>query len=382
MRSSNKIIILFFINSCKRSGPTQILLNIIAHIDREIFEPYLITLYKEDETSRLNEFLPIIENHLFVETSKLQILTGTDRKLREAVETLNPDIIHSHGAFSDYAVSRIAFNNHIITSHNFVYDDYPAKYGALKGNVLAKIHLCAMRNARVICCSKSLSEIYRKKLGLEFGYICNGVETDKFFPAPDGEKIAIRTELNIPADAFVFIYTGSFIPRKNVSFLLEVFSKRFKEISEKVFLLLVGGGVQLKELKEKYKKQRTILFTGPVRNVERYLWAADIYISASKSEGMPCGVLEAMATGLPVILSDIPQHRELFETNENIGQMFRLGEEKDCLEQIVKLLNESLEQMSAEALKCVKTCYDARSMSQKYQAEYLKICEKHRQNQA
>jgi glycosyltransferase involved in cell wall biosynthesis len=50
---------------------------------------------------------------------------------------------------------------------------------------------------------------------------------------------------------------------------------------------------------------------GPTRDVRPYLWAADAFVFPSQREGMPNAVLEALATGLPLVLSDIAPHREL-----------------------------------------------------------------------
>ena len=54
-----------------------------------------------------------------------------------------------------------------------------------------------------------------------------------------------------------------------------------------------------------------ILFEGNVNNVPEYLNIADYYISASKAEGLPNSVLEAGCMGLQLILSDIPEHKEI-----------------------------------------------------------------------
>ena len=74
-------------------------------------------------------------------------------------------------------------------------------------------------------------------------------------------------------------------------------------------LLLIGDG----PLREACAEQGvdSVLVTGQVDNVQDYLRASDVYVSSSMTEGMPLGVLEAMACGLPVLLSDIAAHREL-----------------------------------------------------------------------
>jgi glycosyltransferase involved in cell wall biosynthesis len=66
---------------------------------------------------------------------------------------------------------------------------------------------------------------------------------------------------------------------------------------------------------KKIAQNANIVFLGKKTNIVEYLKVADYFISASSSEGLPNSVLEAYMTGLPCILSDIPQHREIFQQN-------------------------------------------------------------------
>ncbi len=101
-------------------------------------------------------------------------------------------------------------------------------------------------------------------------------------------------------------------------------------------LYILGDGINRDNLMKKYCNASNVIFTGSVSNVEEYLAASDVYISTSKSEGLPNGVLEAMAVGLPVLLSDIPQHKEIFEVDENIGVLYKLGNLTSLIDSIRK----------------------------------------------
>ena len=110
-----------------------------------------------------------------------------------------------------------------------------------------------------------------------------------------------------------------------------------------------------------------------VDNVEEYLHASDIYISSSKSEGLPNGVLEAMACGLPLIVSNIPQHTEIIELNKKSGLTYRLGDIDDLKEKINQMLIQDLIAMGNESNKVVIQDLSAELMSKRYQDIYKEI---------
>ena len=245
------IRIVFLLTACKKSGPVQQMLNIIKNLDRNEFEPHLVTLYPEpEEDSQLGKYLPYVEHH-FAPSGKLALVTGRDAALRKVLEEIKPDVIHSLGVFPDFAVSRMKSWKQIITLRNFVYEDYPAKFGMLQGNILAKLHLYAMKHTKkTVTCSESLAKIYKEKLGLKYDFVRNGVDIEEYVAPTVSEKVAIRKELGLPENAFIFVYTGQMIERKNVGFLLETICKQYKD--DKVLLLMLGGGALLEGYQEQY----------------------------------------------------------------------------------------------------------------------------------
>lgn len=365
--------IVFLMTACKKTGPVQQMLNIIKNLDREEFEPHLVTLYPEEKGSQLDKYLPYVKHH-FAPSGKLALTTRRDAALRKVLDDIKPDVIHSLGVFPDFAVSRMKRWNQIITVRNFVYDDYPALRGKLRGNILVQLHLYAMKHTKkTITCSESLAKIYKEQLGLTFDFIRNGVDLDEYTMPTLLEKNAIRKGLGLPEDAFIFVYSGPMIERKNVGFLLDVFCKQFNDF-DNVVLLLLGGGVLFETYQNQYGKVSNINFQGNVNNVSHYLKACDAYVSTSKSEGLPNGVLEAMATGLPVILSDIEQHMEIYNTDKGIGYVYHQGN-TDELGTRLSEIRFHAEQMGKIANKTVHQYFSAARMSKQYQKLYKQIAE-------
>lgn len=368
-----KIKIVFLMTSCKKSGPVQQMLNIIKYLDRTVFEPILVTIYTEEQTQSQLYIYEQYVRHFYVSTNKLDVLLGRDKELRRKLEELQPDIIHSLGVFPDYAVCKMGKWPQIITLRNFIYDDYPAKFGKIIGKGLSRLHLYAIRHAqKVVTCSESLAKIYGERLGLQYDYVRNGVDLGQYAKVSAEVKGKIRQELGLPENAFIFVYTGQLIERKNLHFLLRSFANAFTN-KKSVYLLILGSGVQYDELVEQYKDVKNIDFRGNVLNVHQYLEGCDVYVSASKSEGLPNGVLGAMATGLPVLLSDIEQHMEIYNINHDIGCVFRQNDATELIQKMHMLMEKGTTVAGEEAYRTVTENLSAVRMSHRYQELYMQM---------
>ncbi len=373
MTSDRKIKVCFMMTACKKSGPVQQMLSIIKYLDKDKFEAFLLTIYPEpqDGSSQLDKYLPYVR-HYFAPTGKIDIMIGRTKRIKEALAEIRPDVIHSLGVFPDFAISRLKKYPQIITLRNFIWDDYPAKFGKIQGTLLAKLHLYAMKHTtKTVACSKSLADIYKSRMNLDLDFIRNGVDVEQYTkPTPD-EVAALRKELKLPEKTFIFVYSGQIISRKNQKFLLEVFRESFK--TDEAFLLLLGDGADYEALHGEFGGIPNIDFRGNVDNVSQYLKACDAYVSTSKSEGMPNGVLEAMATGLPVVLSDIKQHQEIMEVNHEIGFMYGQGDKEDLAQKMHRIIDGNYKAMGEKAYQVAHEIFNARNMSHLYQEEYKKL---------
>jgi glycosyltransferase involved in cell wall biosynthesis len=135
--------------------------------------------------------------------------------------------------------------------------------------------------------------------------IPNGVDTDRFRPDP-ATRQRTRTELGV-ANEFVWLMVGRFQPVKDHHTLLRAFARVAHE-SPRSTLLLAGGGPLQSELTELAKGMgigSRVRFLGPRTDVRELLNAADAFVLSSKYEAMPIVLLEAAATGLPSVTTDI-----------------------------------------------------------------------------
>ncbi len=148
-----------------------------------------------------------------------------------------------------------------------------------------------------------------------FEVIPNGVDLKRFRPAHDeAERRALRASLGVGEHQKMVTTIGAVHPRKGSDVLLEAWVQLIKQFPE-THLFLVGlrkdmqypnlndFRVKLEKLIAVSGAAEYIHFTGTVRNPEDYLRASDVFVFPSMREGLPNAVLEAMASGIPVILT-------------------------------------------------------------------------------
>lgn len=372
-----KYRIVYLITQCKNSGPMNQTLNIIKNLDRSVFQPIVITLFQEDlGNSVVQRFLDVVPEFYCLNMNKVEAIIGGKKKLSDLLNKIKPDLIQGLG-MPPYTMSlRYKDSIHLVTLRNYCYQDYPDKYGKVFGTILAHKDMVLIKKQTgkgetFITCSESLSRIYEEKHGIKFDFIRNGVDTDKYEYEDAKMKYQMKQKLGLPLERIIVMYSGQFIDRKNQEFAIDAVLEA--DAAEKIYMVLMGDGPNLQKLKEKYRDKRNIQFTGNITNVNEYLKAGDLYVSASKSEGMPNGVLEAMASGLPVFLSDIPQHLEVLEVCDGFGSSYRQEDKNDFERKLNLILGEDLQKMGYIASKVAKESLSANCMSQKYQALYYSL---------
>lgn len=157
--------------------------------------------------------------------------------------------------------------------------------------------------------ARSLNLYSAKKSSVIWNGSACGIDLNKFdINRKDDYKKEIRSRYGISDDAFVYIFVGRVNRDKGINELLAAYYTLHKQ--KKTFLFILGGnefeaGVN-SALYNKSVADESVLYTGKVSDVEKYLAASDCYILPSYREGFGMSVIEAQAMGVPVIVTDIP----------------------------------------------------------------------------
>lgn len=222
------------------------------------------------------------------------------------------DILHvNHPFFSGFVAisSNYAGLQPIVFTNHTRYDSYTRLY--LKGfffvigNTFLKSYFSHFyqRMDAVIIPSKSMEKIIWQYRPLQALYtVPHGMELDPFYRTGIAKD---RAEFGFQPDDVLFVYVGRLWPEKNLPFLIESFA-RICQRYDNARLLLVGGGPERRKLTHQVTEAgigTKVHFTGAIDHSQlpQYYQAADIFISPSITETFGLTVIEAMASGLPVI---------------------------------------------------------------------------------
>jgi glycosyltransferase involved in cell wall biosynthesis len=142
--------------------------------------------------------------------------------------------------------------------------------------------------------------------------IPNGVDTDLFRPATRRERAAIRGSLGLPAEGCWVTFTGRLVAYKGLPLLLRVW-REIAAVVPEARLLLVGEGsgdianceAELRAFVTDHGLADRVSFTGPVRDVHRFLQASDVFAFPTENEAFGLSLVEAMACGLPCVASPV-----------------------------------------------------------------------------
>jgi len=363
---TKKIKLAYIVSSLVKEGPVQVILDIITNIDFNKFEVFIITLAKEKKNSLEFEFqkfpLHIIK---FDSANKFNFLYHY-LKLSRFIKKNNIEIIHSH-CFRSLIYCHLSKKEakHIHTIHNNPTLQAVSLYGKILGCTISLITKILIKsNNCSIACSKSVATDLKEKDNIAVSYIANGVSIplhQKF-----RKKDEIRKTLNLEDGVVYFLSIGRFSPEKNFQFLVKSFIDADLENSK---LIILGDGKDYEKIK--IIANQNIILPGFKSNVYEYIKACNYYISASLTEGMPLSVLEAMALGLPLILSDIPPHKEIFQQNKKIGILFQNSNKTNLIASLREIyLKQNYNILSDNAKKIFESYYTSKRMTTEYTELY------------
>ncbi len=212
------------------------------------------------------------------------------------------DIIHSHDYKSHFyggIAARVAGRRQVATLHGKTFGDVKNRAYELVENLLLR-----MVSHITVVSEQLYEELSKTSLKKKLSLVANGVDDKNF--SPDVKGLG-KQYWGFDPSCFVFGIIARLSEEKGHQVLLEAFSK-LNDQNKNIGLLLVGNGPlngDLINLTQELNLTDKIKFTGSRTEVEQILNDIDCYVSPSHTEGMPMSILEAMASALPIVATDV-----------------------------------------------------------------------------
>jgi glycosyltransferase involved in cell wall biosynthesis len=228
-------------------------------------------------------------------------------RLRRIVERVQPDIVHLHSAKAGLA-GRIAVRGRRAT----IFQPHGWSFLAVSGVVRRGAVWWERRSARwatALVCVSEAERVLGETTGIRgaLRVIPNGTDTTHFRVPTVSERASARARLEIADDDRVAICVGRFSEAKGQDQLL----MRWPDIAARfprARLLLVGHGASHSP---RATTAVNVIAVDNVEDIRPFLWAADAFVAPSRWEGASLAVLEAMACGLPGVMTDVAGAHEV-----------------------------------------------------------------------
>ncbi len=247
------------------------------------------------------------------------------KKIKKLVLSEGYELIHTHTPVASF-LTRLACRNIpdvliLYTAHGFhFYKGAPIKNWI----VYYTLEKLAARWTDGLLTMNEEDYKAAKKLRLRKAnavYKVNGVGVDlqKFIPQTPEKKKELRKEYGFKVDDFILIYAAELNYNKHQDLLIQAINVVRNRIP-RIKLLLAGRGSysnQYQQLVKKLNLEENIHFLGYRNDIANLLHIADLAVSSSRREGLPVNVMEAMATGLPLVVTACRGNRDLVEDGVN-----------------------------------------------------------------
>jgi glycosyltransferase involved in cell wall biosynthesis len=370
---NNRIKILQCIRQGMVGGGETHLLSLMENIDKNIFEPVVLSFTEGPMVDALRK-LGIQTNVIYTEKPFDVSIWG---KIAAFVKSQQVSLIHAHGTRAASNLLWAAKRQHIplvYTVHGWSFHP-EQKPWVYKMRAMGE-KLITRQSALNISVSKSNQETGQKELGkFESVVVNNGIDHLKYNPAT--VTSSIRTELGISANKILILFVARFTEHKQPLLLIKAFKKALQSNAE-LHLLMVGEGDQKNEgvaLAETLGLQHAITFQPFRPDVPAVLASGDIYVLPSIWEGLPIGLLEAMAMEKAVIGTNVDGTREVIQHMQNGWLTQGQDVEEAVAEAILTLASDSnlRSTLGTQARKDMLHDFSAAEMTHQIESLYQSI---------
>ncbi len=375
MVENKKYKICYLINCLIHAGAQSVLINLLENIDREKYQPVVISLEaRVPLADRIKELkIPVYSANV---SSKYDIKAAW--KLYKLLKNINPDILHTHLFHSDITGRIFGKACGIPVIINTVHN---IKFGnRLRDFINKKSDF--MSDYTVTICQAATDVMVKKKLVSpdKIKVIYNGIDPDKYFINKSASvKERITAELGLAADKNLAISIGRLRYVKGFSYLLQALKLIEEELANWHFLIVGDGELRSQLEEEAYNLGLSdyVSFPGVRDDIPQLLAASEFLVLSSLWEGLPLVIEEGMAAELPVIATKVGGVPELVEEGKT-GYLVDPADSRQLAEALEKIMSIPVierKQMGKKGRTRVEKLFNIKKMTADYEGVYSTFME-------
>jgi len=375
----NKIKVVHIVPMLSPGGAERVAVHIVRGLNRQRYEPAVISF-----TGRLNCDLDRLLDEAGIEVRYLGKRPGFDYRvyprLHPVLRDCRPDIVHTHLHVLRYALPFLLLLKHaslLHTVHNLADREIEPRLRWLQRYALNHGVVPVAVAAEV---AASLGRLY----GIQrCSVISNGIPTGRY-ARPQITRREWRAREGFRDDNVLFVCVARFAPQKNHALLLKAFAQG-PASNPNAHLVLVGEGVLRQQLEGQAKSLSLVSqvhFLGLRTDIPDVLGAMDVFVLSSDYEGNPLSVMEAMASGLPIVSTAAGGVPDLFESGKE-GLIVQPGDVQGLSNSMASLLGnrEARQSLGMAAARRARENFDVSTMVQAYEEVYENLVDhSHRLN--
>lgn len=351
--------VLYLLNFAGKAGTERYVESLVRYLNGKKVEAYFAYNISGLLVERLEE--------MGVQTFQLSMDSRFDfkaaKKLAQLCKKLGIDVIHTHYLRENYiAMLSKKYNPNVrivYTSHFVMKNDFITK---LSNKLLSK------KQDRVIAvCNIGKQELIKNKLdGNKIDVIFNAVDPE-FWAEPIHSTL--REDFDIADDDFVMLCAARFAHDKGHEYLINSV-KLLDGMTKVPFKLVLGGDGELLEKTKAQVKERglenKVLFIGFQSDMKNLYYGSDIYINSSEHEALSFVIIEAMASGLPIIATDMGGNSDIVNDDSNCGILVEYNNPQSMANAMKLLLEDKklLERYKKGALDAIERKFNIFKMSE------------------
>jgi glycosyltransferase involved in cell wall biosynthesis len=303
-RARSPLRLLLEVDTLDRGGLEECVYQIARHLDRSRFEPRVACITSGG----------LIADRIRALGVPVDVLGGSREKYASLRESAGGDVVHSHDSLVGAPLARRARIPTVHTLHN--------SYTWMDGKGAARLSVLVRDVSRFIAVSSSVARYARMRFALPEGRIAvvpNGVDVGGLAARrPRADAEGTRSRLALAPSTVVFLCVGTYEARKGYRALFAAFEKVAAALPNAV-LVTAGNTTEPALRGELDGAARRGGYSARVRmldyqEIDGLYASADVFVLPSVVEGASLSAIEALAFGLPIVLTDVGAARELLAT--------------------------------------------------------------------